>query len=140
MGVHATQMERRGQAVSRVRIEGETAKRNAELICEKPEQVLTLITNEKSVFDRHDVARALHRYIDEPEAFQAALVKVMATPALVELVAEQRDEQGRTVTQARYSTREMVDIEREMANSADRMADSRCGLLGRGFGVAGRRV
>jgi len=135
MGVHATQMERRGKAVSRVRIDGEAASRNAALIREKPEQALTLITAEKSVFDRHDVARTLHRYLDEPEAFQAAFAKVMATPALVELVAEQRDEQGRTVTQARYSTREMVDIEREMAKSADRMADN----LG-GFGVAGRRV
>jgi len=135
MGVHATQMARRGQAVSRVRIDGEAACRNAALIREKPEQVLTLITAEKSVFDRHDVARTLHRYIGEPEAFQAAFAKVMGSPALVELVGEERDTQGRTVIPARYSTREMVDIEREMARSADRMADS----LG-GFGVSGRRV
>ena len=134
MGVHATQMERRGKAVSRVRIEEEAAKRNAELIREKPEQVLTLITNEKSVFDRHDVARTLHRYIGDADAFQAAFVKAMASPALVELQAEQRDEHGRTIEQARYSTREMVGIERDMAISADRMAE------GRGFGVAGRRV
>ncbi len=134
VGVHATQMERRGKAVSRVRIDEDAAKRNAELIREKPEQVLTLITNEKSVFDRHDVARTLHRYIGEADAFQAAFAKVMASPALVELRAEQRDERGRVIEQARYSTREMVSIERDMAISADRMAD------GRGFGVAGRRV
>jgi Ti-type conjugative transfer relaxase TraA len=134
MGVHATQMERRGKDVSRVRIDEEAAKRNAELIREKPEQVLTLITNEKSVFDRHDVARTLHRYIGDADAFQSAFVKVMASPALVELQAEQRDEHGRTIEQARYSTREMVGIERDMAISADRMAE------GRGFGVAGRRV
>lgn len=48
MGVHATQMERRGKDVSRVRIDEEAAKRNAELIREKPEQVLTLITNERA--------------------------------------------------------------------------------------------
>ncbi|WP_234732013.1 Ti-type conjugative transfer relaxase TraA [Acidocella facilis] len=134
MGVHATQMERRGKAVSRVRIDEEAANRNAELIREKPEQVLTLVTNEKSVFDRHDVARTLHRYIGDADAFQAAFVKVMASPALVELQAEQRDERGRTIEPARYSTREMVGIERDMAISADRMAE------GRGFGVAGRRV
>jgi len=134
MGVHATQMERRGKDVSRVRIDEEAAKRNADLIREKPEQVLTLITNEKSVFDRHDVARTLHRYIGEADAFQAAFAKVMASPALVELQAEQRDERGRVIEQARYSTREMVGIERDMAISADRMAE------GRGFGVAGRRV
>ena len=134
MGVHATQMERRGKDVSRVRLDEEAAQRNAALIREKPDQVLTLITAEKSVFDRHDVARVLHRYIDGAEAFQAAFAKVMASPALVALQAEQRDEQGRVVEQARYSTREMVSIERDMANSADRMAE------GRGFGVAGRHV
>lgn len=134
MGVHATQMERRGKDVSRVRLDEEAAKRNTALIREKPDQVLTLITGEKSVFDRHDVARVLHRYIDGAEAFQAAFAKVMASPALVALQAEQRDEQGRVVEQTRYSTREMVSIERDMANSADRMAE------GRGFGVAGRHM
>lgn len=134
IGVHATQMERRGKDVSRVRLDEEAAKRNAALIRDKPDQVLTLITAEKSVFDRHDVARVLHRYIDGAEAFQAAFAKVMASPALVALQAEQRDEQGRVVEQARYSTREMVSIERDMANSADRMVSAR------GFGVAGRHV
>jgi Ti-type conjugative transfer relaxase TraA len=140
MGVHATQMERRGKDVSRVRLDEEAAQRNAALIRDKPDQVLTLITAEKSVFDRHDVARVLHRYIDGAEAFQAAFAKVMASPALVELQAEQRDEQGRVVEQARYSTREMVSIERDMAISADRMAEDRGGLPGRGFGVSGRHV
>ena len=46
------------------------------------------------MFDRHDVAKALHRYIDEPEAFQAAFAKVMASPALVELDPEKSDGPG----------------------------------------------
>ncbi|OYV32303.1 MAG: Ti-type conjugative transfer relaxase TraA, partial [Acidocella sp. 20-61-6] len=134
MGVHATQMERRGKAVSRVRIDEEAARRNAALIREQPEQVLTILTGEKSVFDRQDVARALHRYIGEAEEFQNALAKVMAAPALVELQSEQRDPAGRLVETARYSTREMVAIERDMAVSADRMAERR------DRGVAGRHV
>jgi Ti-type conjugative transfer relaxase TraA len=121
MGVHATQMERRNKLVSRVRIDEDAARRNAAIIREKPEQVLTLITNEKSVFDRQDVARALHRYIGEAAPFQNALAQVMASPALVQLQAEQRDETGRVVETARYSTREMVNIERDMAVSAERM-------------------
>lgn len=134
MGVHATQMERRGKAASRTRLDEDAAKRNAALIREKPEQVLTLITNEKSVFDRRDVARTLHRYIGEAEPFQTALAQVMASPALVELQAEQRDGLGRVIEPARYSTREMVGIEREMARSAERMA------LSRRFGVDRPRV
>ena len=101
------------------------ARRNAELIREKPEQVLTIITGEKSVFDRHDVAKALHRYIDEPEAFQAAFAKVMASPALVELRSEKSDGPGGGSKLARYSTREMVDIERGLADGAMRMAEGR---------------
>lgn len=59
MGVYATQMERRGMAVVRQRIDQRSAQSNAALIREKPEQVLSVITSEKSVFDRHDVARVL---------------------------------------------------------------------------------
>jgi Ti-type conjugative transfer relaxase TraA len=134
MGVHATQMERRGKEVSQRRLDPESARRNGELIREKPEQVLSILTGEKSVFDRRDVARTLHRYIDDAEAFQAAFSKVMASPALVELQTEQKDSFGRTLSGARYSTREMVAVERGMAESADRMAAAS------GFGVDERRV
>src|SRR5690606_10771172 len=131
MGVHASQMERRGLDVSWSRLDEEAARRNAELIREKPEQVLTLITGEKSVFDRHDVARALHRYInDDPQEFQSAFAKVMASPALVELQPERAHVVGDPaatgeprgqVELARFSTREMVGIESGMIESAQRM-------------------
>lgn len=134
MGVHATQMERRGKAVGRWRLDAEAARRNADLIREKPEQVLSIITNEKSVFDRRDVARALHRYVDGAEEFQSAFAKVMASRALVELQPEQRDGRGEVVEFARYSTREMVEIERGMATSADALSEAR------GHGVAERHV
>lgn len=123
LGVQATQMERRGQQISRTRLDKAAVCHNAELIRQKPEQVLTLLTNEKSVFSRYDVARMLHRYIDEAEAFQAALAQVMGSENLVALQTEQSG------AQARYSTREMVSIEREMALSAERL------VKGRGFGV-----
>lgn len=125
MGVHATQMDRRGRSVVRARQDVEQAQRNARLIREKPEQALTLVTNEKSVFDRTDVARVIHRYVDDPDAFQSAFAKAMASPALVELRPEQRDEFGRTLEPARYSTTEMIGVEQAMAESADRMAQSR---------------
>ncbi|NTJ35912.1 Ti-type conjugative transfer relaxase TraA [Agrobacterium rhizogenes] len=126
MGVHATQMERQGKSVDRGRLDEEAAKRNAELIREKPEQVLTLITNEKSVFDRHDIARTLHRYInDDAQAFQNAFASVMGSPALVELQAERADPETGEVHKARYSTREMVEIESAMADRAVRMGDAR---------------
>lgn len=122
MGVHATQMERRGLDVARTRLDEEAAQRNADLIREKPEQVLTLITGEKSVFDRRDIARTLHRYInDDVQEFQSAFAKVMASPALVELQAERADPATGEIELARFSTREMVEIESGMIESAQRM-------------------
>ena len=134
VGVHATQMDRRGKPVDRTRLDEQSARYNAKLIREKPEQALAVITAEKSVFDRTDVARTLHRYIPDPDDFQAAFARAMASSALVELCPEQRDESGRTMEPAKYSTKEMVKVERDMAESADRMVESHA------FGVSRRHV
>lgn len=122
MGVHASQMQQQGMAVERGRLDDEAARQNAELIRQKPEQVLTLISNEKSVFDRHDIAKTLHRYInDDAQTFRNAFAAVMASPALVELQAEHIDPDTGDVYNARYSTREMIDLEVGMARSAERL-------------------
>ncbi|MBY2918755.1 MobQ family relaxase, partial [Rhizobium leguminosarum] len=85
VGVHATQINWQGGMVSRVRISPQSAERNAETIRRRPEEILKLITNEKSVFSRYDIARALHRYInDDAQTFQNAFAAVMASKALVE--------------------------------------------------------
>ncbi|KWT78397.1 conjugal transfer protein TraA [Agrobacterium radiobacter] len=122
MGVHASQMQQQGMAVERGRLDDEAARQNAELIRQKPEQVLTLISHEKSVFDRHDIAKTLHRYInDDAQTFQNAFAAVMASPALVELQTERIDAETGEVHKARYSTREMIDLELGMARSAERL-------------------
>ncbi|NSY70311.1 Ti-type conjugative transfer relaxase TraA [Agrobacterium tumefaciens] len=122
MGVHASQMRQQGMAVERGRLDDEAARQNAELIRQKPEQVLTLISHEKSVFDRHDIAKTLHRYInDDAQTFQSAFAAVMASPALVELQPERTDAETGEVSKARYSTRDMIDLELGMARSAERL-------------------
>ncbi len=117
VGVFASQMGRRGLVVSRARIDDKAARRNANLIREEPEQVLSLITSQKSVFDRDDVARTLHRCIGDTQTFQNALAVVMASPALIGLRPESN--QGG----ARYSTREMVAIERSIVANATSMSN-----------------
>ncbi len=122
MGVHASQMQQQGMAVERGRLDDEAARQNAELIRQKPEQVLTLISHEKSVFDRHDIAKTLHRYInDDTQTFQNAFAAVMASPALVELQPERIDAETGEVSNARYSTQDMIDLELGMARSANRL-------------------
>jgi len=125
MGVHATAIERKGGHVSRVRCDEETARHNGALIVEKPEQVLTLVASHKSVFDRHDIARVLNRYLgSDIEAFQNALAAVMQLPSLVKL------QSGDAGELAKYSTREMVELERGMAERSVRMAGQG------GFGIS----
>ncbi len=122
MGVHASQMRQQGMAVERGRLDDEAARQNAALIRQKPEQVLTLISHEKSVFDRHDIAKTLHRYInDDAQTFQNAFAAVMASSALVELQAERIDAETGEVSNARYSTQDMIDLELGMARSAERL-------------------
>ncbi len=133
VGVYATGVVRRGGEVERRRIDPAAAQRNAVRVRERPEEVLAIITGEKSVFDRHDIARALHRYIDQPAAFQTAFAKVMASPALMELQAERRDARGTVVELARYTTQSQFQIEREMALRADGMAVSTTGGIAAGF-------
>ncbi|WP_076730087.1 Ti-type conjugative transfer relaxase TraA [Methylobacterium radiotolerans] len=125
VGVHATGMERRGAVAGRTRLDAQDAARNAALIGARPEQVLSLITGERSVFDRRDVARALHRAIDDAEQFQAALAAVMASPELVVLQPERVDPTTGAVQPARYSTRAMVALEAGLAAAAGRMHAAR---------------
>ena len=125
MGAEATEMERRGLKPSRGRLMPDDARHNAAVILETPEAILRIITDEKSVFDHRDVARTINRYIDDREIFAQLQAKVMASSWLVELQAEQpvefSDQGCANTVPARYSTREMVSIEAEMANAASRM-------------------
>ena len=128
-------IERKGGQIERGRLDARAANRNAALIREKPEQVLTLITGEQSVFDRHDIARALHRAINaDPREFQNAFARVLASPELVRLQDEQRDARGRVVEAERFTTRRMVDLERGMAEGVDRLVATA------GHGVDRRQV
>ncbi|MBY5415844.1 Ti-type conjugative transfer relaxase TraA [Rhizobium leguminosarum] len=117
VGVHATEINRQGGAVSRARISPQSAERNAETIRRRPDELLKLITNEKSVFNRYDIARALHRYVnDDPQTFQNAFAAVMASKALVQLKPDSSSLRGRD-GEARYSTVEMVAIEGVIASN-----------------------
>jgi len=108
MGVHATQMKQRGIDTDRNRLAPEDAKLNAKLIQKRPEEVFKVITSEKSVFNHHDVAKAIHRYTDSLEDFQCCMAKVMASQALVVL------EQGQGDQPTLYSTPDQIAVEQNM--------------------------
>lgn len=117
VGVHATAVSRKGGVIERERMNAETARTNAEIIKEKPEQIIAVLSGEKSVFTKEDLARALHRYIhDDADAFQSALTRVLAAPELVSLRGDKAD------GIERFTTREMFTIESDMIASVDRLA------------------
>ncbi len=98
-------------------LEDKAAKKTTDLIRRKPEEGFAHLTDEKSVFDRHDIARIIHRYINDNDGFQRAFAAVMASPQLVELMPAQNSKL------AKYSTREMINVEHAMAASSLRMAE-----------------
>lgn len=126
-GVHASNMQRDGKEIERLRLAPDAAQSNAERIIEKPERVLEIITAEKSVFDHRDVARVVNRYVD-PAQFQQAYAAVMASPALEKLTEEKRLDDGHRI-EAKLTTVKMLELEASMARHADSLAAKK------GYGV-----
>ncbi|WP_157803313.1 Ti-type conjugative transfer relaxase TraA [Brucella pituitosa] len=94
----------------------------AQQLIAKPGELLKLISRERSTFSERDIAKTLHRFIDDPETFANVRAAVMASPELVELRGNVRDpETNKLVAKPAYSTKEMVRIEHDMAVSADRL-------------------
>ncbi|RWO61970.1 MAG: Ti-type conjugative transfer relaxase TraA [Mesorhizobium sp.] len=121
LGVGAKAIERKaaveGWKPSLERLELQEARKaeNLRRIRARPEIVLDLVSSEKSVFDERDVAKVLHRYVDDPGIFQQLLARVLQGPEVLRL---QRDTvafaTGERVP-ARYTTRELIRLEAGMA-------------------------
>ncbi|MEF0941595.1 Ti-type conjugative transfer relaxase TraA [Rhizobium sp. BR 362] len=85
-----------------------------------PELLLKQISNERSTFDQRDIAKALHRHVDDPTQFANIHAKLIMSDELVVLKPQQVDpETGMTAEPAIFTTRDMLRVEFEMARSAD---------------------
>jgi Ti-type conjugative transfer relaxase TraA len=122
LGVGAKAIERKtdgvGEQVSLERMELQEERRveNARRIQRNPELVLDLITREKSVFDERDIAKILHRYIDDAGLFQSLLTRILQSPGTLRLDRERIDFTTGVRAPAKYTTRELIQLEAEMAN------------------------
>ena len=121
VGVHATQMARAGMEVARARLDTEALRINADAVRERPEDLLELLTAERSVFTAEDVRRALWRCSARADGDSGLAEAVLASPAVVEFPAEPAG-MALEARPARYTTREMLDIEQGMIDRAMRMA------------------
>lgn len=96
---------------------------NARRIVRNPDLVPDLITREKSVFDERDVARVLHRCVDDPHLFQSLMIRILQSPQVLCLQRERIDLATGLRAPARYTTRTMIRLEAEMASRAGWLAD-----------------
>jgi len=91
----------------RVAAQEKIAQENGEAILADPALALRSLTHQRSTFTERDIAKFLHTRTLGAEQFQAAMLKVTTS---AELVALGKDDWGRT----RYSTRDMLDTERDL--------------------------
>ncbi|MFG1466064.1 Ti-type conjugative transfer relaxase TraA [Xanthobacter sp. DSM 24535] len=124
IGVAAKAIERKakreGWAPGLERLEAfeENRAENASRIERRPEIVLDIVSREKSVFDERDIAKVLHRYVDDPGTFQNLLHWILQSPDVVRLQSEGIDFATGARAPARHTTRELIRLEAEMANRA----------------------
>ena len=130
IGVAAKAIERKeggegwGPSLERLRAFEDGRAENARRIERRPEIVLDLISREKSVFDQRDVAKILHRWIDDAATFQTLLARILQSPEVLRLEAETIDFASGARTPSRYTTRELIRLEAEMACRATHLANT----------------
>ncbi|MBX5105871.1 Ti-type conjugative transfer relaxase TraA, partial [Rhizobium lentis] len=107
----------------------------ADRLLAEPELLLKQLGNERSTFDEKDIAKALHRYVDDPADFANIRARLMASDELVMLKPQEIDRQTRDVADpAVFTTRAMLRIEYDMAQSARLLSEQK------GFGASARQV
>lgn len=124
LGVGAKAIERKAEQqgvrpeLERIELNEQRRSENARRILKNPAIVLDLITREKSVFDERDVAKVVHRYVDDPAVFQQLMIKIILNPDVLRLQRDTIDFATGNRQPARYSTRAMVRLEATMARQA----------------------
>nr|WP_153435630.1 Ti-type conjugative transfer relaxase TraA [Sinorhizobium saheli] len=98
----------------------------ADRLLTDPGLLLKQLANERSTFDEKDIAKALHRYVDDPVDFVNIRARLMASDELVTLKPQQLDaETGKAAEPAIFTTREILRIEYDMAESARVLSERR---------------
>jgi Ti-type conjugative transfer relaxase TraA len=124
IGVGATAIERKAKSkavrpdLERIELNEQLRRENARRILRKPGIVLDLITREKSVFDERDVAKVLHRYVDDPGMFQQLMARIIQSRDILRLQRDTIDFTTGDKVPARYTTSAMIRLEATMARQA----------------------
>lgn len=116
VGVHATNMQRRGVASERSAEQEAIRQDNAERIRQRPEVALERLAQQRGGFTVTDMAKELNRYIDDAQEFQSLLARLQQSPEIVKVA---NDQQGNSTQsrEARYATK---DREQRAARAEER--------------------
>ncbi|MBY3070437.1 Ti-type conjugative transfer relaxase TraA [Rhizobium laguerreae] len=107
----------------------------ADRLLADPALLLKQLGNERSTFDERDIAKALHRTVDDPADFANIRARLMASDDLIMLKPQEVDpETGKATEPAVFTTRAILRIEYDMAQSARVLSERR------GFAVPSRHV
>jgi Ti-type conjugative transfer relaxase TraA len=124
LGVAAKAIDRKKETagwspkLERVELHEERRAENRARILRRPEIVLDLVTREMSVFTERDIAKVLHRYVDDAGTFQALLARILQSPDVLRLEKERIELATGARAAAKYTTRELIKLEAEMVNRA----------------------
>jgi Ti-type conjugative transfer relaxase TraA len=105
-------------SLERLALQEERRAENARRLHVNPDIVLDLITREKSVFDERDIAKVLHRYIDDPRLFQNLMARILHSPQVLRLDCDSMDLVTGVRAPAKFTTRELIRLEARMVNRA----------------------
>ncbi|WP_457587878.1 Ti-type conjugative transfer relaxase TraA [Ensifer canadensis] len=107
----------------------------ADRITDDPALLLKQLANERSTFNEWDIARAIHRHIDDPIVFANVRARLMSSDDLVLLQPQRLNGETSKVEQpAVFTTRGLVKTEYEMARLATTLSKMT------GFGVSSTSV
>ncbi|MEL7113321.1 MAG: Ti-type conjugative transfer relaxase TraA, partial [Pseudomonadota bacterium] len=135
LGPDAADMLKRGIVTERAEEAAEIRERNLDRIRKNPDLILDRLTQHKSVFTADDMSRELFRFVDDAAEFQQLNARLQASEALVSLRSADKDpENGAQLEKAAFTTRDMLNVETQMANRAVRMNNAK------GFGVSERHI
>jgi Ti-type conjugative transfer relaxase TraA len=124
LGVGAKAIERKAEKqgvrpdLERIELNEERRSENARRIIHNPAIVLDLITRGKSVFDERDIAKVIHRYIDDPGTFQQLLARIIQSSDVLRLQRDTIEFATGDKMPARYTTRAMIRLEARMTRQA----------------------
>ncbi len=116
--------------LDRLRIFEETRLENRTRILRRPELVLDLVSREMSVFTERDVAKVLHRYVDDANVFRQLLARILQNGQVVRLERERIAFETGIRVPEKFTTRDLVRLEARMVMEATWLASRPSGDVG----------